>query len=120
MVFLAWHFGPPQLISPPGPAIIEAYPRPGWYLPWCFAVLAQVPKGTEALVIVGAPLVASVCLFVLPLVFNRGQRAPSRRPWVVPSIVVIVLGVGVLWYEGERVMLGRMLRGSSNSKLPLD
>jgi ubiquinol-cytochrome c reductase cytochrome b subunit len=101
VVFLAWHFGPPKLIRPPDPTIIEAYPRPDWYLLWYFAVLAQLPKGTESLVIVGAPLVAGVCLFILPLVFNHGQRAPSRRPWAVASIVVILLGVGVFWYEGE-------------------
>ena len=102
VVFLAWRIGPPQLTTPPDPTIIQAYPRPDWYLVWYFAVLAQLPHGTESLVIVGAPLVAGLCLFVLPLVFNRGQRAPSRRPWAVASIVVIVLSVGVLWYQGER------------------
>lgn len=52
--------------------------------------------------IIGGPLLAGVCLFILPLVFNRGQRAPSRRPWAVASIVVIVMSVGALWLEGER------------------
>ena len=102
VVFLAWHFGPPQLTTPPDPTIIEAYPRPDWYLLWYFAVLAQLPHGSEDYVIVGAPLVAGVCLLVLPLVFNSGQRAPSRRPWAIVSIVVIVSAVGVLWLEGER------------------
>lgn len=102
VVFLAWRVGPPKLTRPPDPTIIQAYPRPDWYLLWYFAVLAQLPHGAEAYVIVGAPLVAGICLFILPLVFNRGQRAPSRRPWAVASIVLIVTGVGVLWYEGER------------------
>ena len=61
-------------------------------------MLAQLPHGTESYVIVGAPLLAGVCLLVLPLIFNRGQRAPSRRPWAVASIVLIVMSVGVLWY----------------------
>ncbi len=102
VVFLAWHFGPPEISDPPDPTIIQAYPRPDWYLLWYFAVLAQLPHGTESYVIVGGPLLAGVCLFVLPLVFNSGQRAPSRRPWAVASIVLIVMGVGALWVEGER------------------
>jgi ubiquinol-cytochrome c reductase cytochrome b subunit len=102
VVFLAWRIGPPELTKPPDPTIIQAYPRPDWYLLWYFAVLAQLPHGTESYVIVGAPLLAGVCLIVLPLLFNKGQRAPSRRPWAVASIVIIVMSVGVLWYQGER------------------
>lgn len=102
VVFLAWRFGPPELTKPPDPTIIQAYPRPDWYLLWYFAVLAQLPHGTEAYVIVGAPLLAGICLLILPLIFNRGQRAPSRRPWAVVSILLIVMSVGVLWFEGER------------------
>jgi len=102
VVFLAWRIGPPQLTKPPDPTIIEAYPRPDWYLLWYFAVLAQLPHGTESYVIVGAPLLAGICLLVLPLVFNKGQRAPSRRPWAVASVIVIVMSVGVLWRQGER------------------
>jgi ubiquinol-cytochrome c reductase cytochrome b subunit len=102
VVFLAWRFGAPELTTPPDPTIVQAYPRPDWYLLWYFAVLAQLPQGTETYVIVGAPLLAGICLLVLPLIFNRGQRAPSRRPWAVVSIVVIVMGIGVLWFEGER------------------
>jgi ubiquinol-cytochrome c reductase cytochrome b subunit len=102
IVFLAWSFGPPELTKPPDPTIIQAYPRPDWYLLWYFAVLAQLPHGTEDAVIVGAPLVAGICLLILPLVFNRGQRAPSRRPWAVASVFLIVLAVAVLWVQGER------------------
>src|SRR5579871_6373202 len=87
---------------PPDPTIIKAYPRPDWYLLWYFAVLAQLPHGAETYVIVGGPLLAGLCLFVLPLLFHRGQRAPSRRPWSVASIVIIVMAVGALWLEGER------------------
>ncbi len=102
VVFLAWRFGPPALSDPPDPTIIQAYPRPDWYLLWYFAVLAQLPHGTETYVIVGAPLAAGICLFILPLVFNSGQRAPLRRPWALASVLIIVAGVGSLWIEGER------------------
>ncbi len=102
VVILAWFIGPPQLIKPPDPTIIQAYPRPDWYLLWYFAVLALLPHGTETYVIVGAPFVAGICLFILPLVFSRGQRAPLRRPWAVAGIVIIVMSVGTLWIEGQR------------------
>lgn len=102
IVLLAWWVGPPQLTKPPDPTIIEAYPRPDWYLLWYFAVLAQLPHGMESYVIVGAPALAGVCLLILPLVFNKGQRAPSRRPWAVAIVVFIALSVGTLWVEGER------------------
>jgi len=102
VVLLAWYFGPPQLTTPPDPTIIEAYPHPDWYLLWYFAVLALLPHGAENYVIIGAPLLAGICLLVLPLVFNSGQRAPSRRPWAVASIVVIVSMVAVFWMKGER------------------
>jgi ubiquinol-cytochrome c reductase cytochrome b subunit len=102
VVFLAWHFGPPELTKPPDPTIIQADPRPDWYLLWYFAVLALLPHGTETYVIVNAPLICGICLLILPLVFNRGQRALSRRPWAVASLVVIVMSIGALWLEGER------------------
>jgi ubiquinol-cytochrome c reductase cytochrome b subunit len=69
---------------------------------WYFAVLALLPHGTETYAIVGAPGIAATCLLVLPLIFNRGQRAPSRRPWAVASVVLIITGVGALWMEGVR------------------
>lgn len=102
VVFLAWHFGPPKLTKPPDPTIIQAYPRPDWYLLWYFAVLAQLPHGTEDYMIVGAPIVAGICLLILPLVFNRGQRAISRRPWAIASVILIVLAVLVLWRQGDK------------------
>ena len=102
VVFLAWRLGPPELTKPPDPTLIQAYPRPDWYLLWYFAVLAELPHGSEDYVIVGFPLLAGFCLLVLPLIFNRGQRAPSRRPWALASIVVIVSAVGVFWIKGER------------------
>jgi ubiquinol-cytochrome c reductase cytochrome b subunit len=102
VVLFAWLFGPPELTKPPDPTLIEAYPRPDWYLMWYFSVLAQLPHGAENYVIVGAPVLAGFCLLILPLIFSKGQRAPSRRPWAVASIFIIVLGVCVFWLQGIR------------------
>lgn len=102
VVGLAWLFGAPNLTKPPDPTIIEAYPRPDWYLLWYFAVLAQLPHGTETYVIVLAPLTAGVALLLLPILFNKGERSPSQRPWAVASVVLIVTAVGTLWVAGRR------------------
>jgi ubiquinol-cytochrome c reductase cytochrome b subunit len=92
--------GAPKLSKPPDPAIIEALPRPDWYLLWYFAVLALLPPGIEPWVMVGAPLLLAVFLFGLPFVANRGERHPKKRPWVVVGVVVTVMAIGILWKLG--------------------
>lgn len=100
VVLLAVIFGPPELGNPPDPSIIKAYPRPDWYFLWYFAVLALIPPALERWVIIGAPLLLGVVLFLLPFVANRGERHPLRRPWAMGAVLMIVLMVGVLWRLG--------------------
>jgi ubiquinol-cytochrome c reductase cytochrome b subunit len=102
IALLAWWAGPPALGKPPDPTIIEAYPRPDWYLLWYFAVLALLPPGLENFVIVLGPLAVGVVLFVLPFISNRGERSPLRRPWAVAVVLVVVMMIGTLWVAGER------------------
>lgn len=102
IVLLAAIFGPPILGKPPDPTIIEANPRPDWYLLWYFALLALIPPATENYVIIGAPLIAGLVLILLPFISNRGERTPARRPWSIGIVVSIVLMVGTLWLAGIR------------------
>ncbi len=102
LLLLAILRGPPELGKPPDPSIIEAHPRPDWYLLWYFAILALLPHGTESYFIILAPLVIGVSLFLVPLIANRGERSPARRPWAVGSVLVIVTLIGVLTLAGER------------------
>ncbi len=102
IVALAAIFGPPLLGKPPDPTIIEALPRPDWYLLWYFAVLALIPPGVENYIIIGAPLLAGLAFIVLPFIANRGERAPSRRPWAIGIVAGIVLMVGSLWIAGVK------------------
>jgi ubiquinol-cytochrome c reductase cytochrome b subunit len=92
MAFLAWKFGAPALSKPPDPSLIQTDPKPDWYLIWYFSVLALWPYGITNLMIILAPLLAIVGLIALPLVSNRGERAPSRRPWAI-GIVIVALGL---------------------------
>jgi len=52
-------------------------------------------------------LIQTVCsglvilaLFAVPLISNRGERAPSRRPTAVMLVIVVYAVLGVLTYEG--------------------
>jgi ubiquinol-cytochrome c reductase cytochrome b subunit len=94
--------GPKPLGKPPDPSIINAEPRPDWYLLWYFALLAELPHGTEKFLMWLMPLAAGVVLFMLPVVFGRGERHVRRRPWAVPVVVTIVAVVGVFWRLGMR------------------
>jgi ubiquinol-cytochrome c reductase cytochrome b subunit len=102
IVILAVVFGAPKLTMPPDPSIIQANPRPDWYLLWYFGVLALIPPGLEPYVIVGAPLLVGAALISLPFIWNRGERHPLRRPWAFGAVIVIVTMVGTLWVAGSR------------------
>jgi ubiquinol-cytochrome c reductase cytochrome b subunit len=100
VVFLAWWFGPPTLGRAPDPTLVQAQPRPDWYLLWYFAVLALLPHGLENYVIVLGPLVAGLVLLLLPFAFRSGERHARRRPWAVAIVLTIVVSVAVLWRAG--------------------
>jgi ubiquinol-cytochrome c reductase cytochrome b subunit len=102
IALLASHFGAPELGKPPDPSIIEAAPRPDWYLLWYFAVLALLPYGIEKYMMVWGPLIAGLFLIALPFLFNSGERSLRRRPWAVASVVLIVAMMGVLWILGAQ------------------
>jgi ubiquinol-cytochrome c reductase cytochrome b subunit len=97
---LALIFGAPKLGKPPDPSIIAASPRPDWYLLWYFGVLALLPHGSEKYFMVFGPLLAGTLLIALPFISNRGERSPSRRPWAIAAVLMIVLMIVTLWVAG--------------------
>lgn len=99
---LAVIIGPPAIGKPPDPTIVEAYPKPDWYLLWYFAVLALLPHGTEGYVIILAPLAIGLAFVLLPFVSNRGERSPLRRPWAVGAVLVSITLIATLTVTGER------------------
>jgi ubiquinol-cytochrome c reductase cytochrome b subunit len=102
VVALGAIFGAPPLTKPPNPAIVDALPRPDWYLLWYFAVLALLPPGLEPYVILGAPLLLVISLILVPFLGSKGERHPARRPWVVGFVVVTIMAVGILWNRGAQ------------------
>jgi len=102
IALLALLFGPPALDNPPDPSILTADPRPDWYLLWYFAVLALIPARIEAYVMILAPAVIGILLLVVPILNNRGERAPSRRPWSIAVVLLSCIMIGSLWIVGAK------------------
>jgi ubiquinol-cytochrome c reductase cytochrome b subunit len=102
VVALALIFGPPKLSTPPDPTIINTNPRPDWYLLWYFAVLALIPPATENYVMIGAPLVAALVMFLLPFLSNKGERSPLRRPWAPVIVLLLLISFGALLVQGYK------------------
>ena len=102
IVLLALVFGPPELGHPPDPSLIDANPRPDWYLMWYFAVLALLPHGIEGFFMVFAPLLAGALLILLPFISNHGERSPSRRPWAMAVVLMVVVMIGTFWWAGVK------------------
>jgi ubiquinol-cytochrome c reductase cytochrome b subunit len=102
IVLLALFIGPPALDKPPDPSVLNADPRPDWYLLWYFAILALIPPRIEGYVMILAPALIGILLLFGPLLNNRGERAPSRRPWAIAVVVLSVIMIGSLWIAGSR------------------
>jgi ubiquinol-cytochrome c reductase cytochrome b subunit len=100
IILFAWFIGPPALDAPPDPTLTKADPKPDWYLLWYFALLALTPSSLENLVILAVPLIIGVTLLAVPILSNKGERAPSRRPWAVGIVIGVVVMIGSLWVVG--------------------
>ncbi len=102
ILILAVFVGPPKIGTPPNPANINSNPRPDWYLLWIFALFALMPRGIESFMIAFGPLIAGFILIMLPLIFNKGERSPWRRPWSIGIVIFILTMIGTFWYEGVK------------------
>lgn len=96
----ALYFGPPAIENPPDPSLVNAEPKPDWYLTWYFALLALVPAQIEDWFILLFPVFLFVGLLTPPFLSNTGERSARRRPWAVAIVVIVVGSVLALWQEG--------------------
>lgn len=102
VVVIAAVVGPKGPVAPPDPALIDGVnPRPDWPFLWLFGVLSLSPAGAETFIILVFPVLLIIGLLLVPFVANRGERAPSRRPVAVLSVVVLFTLFGVFTYLGH-------------------
>lgn len=102
VTLLAIFIGPPAIERPPDPSLLNADPRPDWYLLWYFAVLALIPANIESYVMILAPAFIGTLLLIVPILNNKGERAPSRRPWSIGVVLLSVIMIGALWISGAK------------------
>jgi ubiquinol-cytochrome c reductase cytochrome b subunit len=100
VVAIAAVIGPKGPSGPPDPTLSGANPRPEWPFLWLFALLSLSPPEAETFIILIFPVLVILALFLVPVVSNRGERAPSRRPLAVLLVIVTYTLLGVLTYEG--------------------
>lgn len=102
IVIVSLWAGPPPIENPPDPSLVNAQPKPDWYLLWYFALLALLPHEIEDWVIILAPLFVVIVFLSVPFFASTGERSPRRRPWAVASVAFIVSFVAALTIEGFR------------------
>jgi ubiquinol-cytochrome c reductase cytochrome b subunit len=100
MVGLAALYGPFGPNGNPDPTIIDANPRPDGAFLWIYAALALLPAQIETFLLLASPPVIVLGLLAIPLLSNRGERAPTRRPLAVISMLLIVVAIGALSWLG--------------------
>jgi ubiquinol-cytochrome c reductase cytochrome b subunit len=100
IVALALIIGPAPIGNPPNPADIHANPRPDWYFLWIFALFALMPRELESYAIAFAPVVVGLILLLLPIIFNKGEKSPARRPWTIAIVLILVTMVAAFWDKG--------------------
>lgn len=118
VVTLAAIMGPKGPSGPPDPILPGANPRPEWPFLWLFALLSLSPPAAETFIILVFPVLLFGALFLVPWVSNRGERAPSRRPVVVLSVIVIFAALGVLTYLGDTAPWSPKMTAWSGDPVP--
>lgn len=101
VVMLALWFGPFGPNDLPDPTLIQVNPRPEWYFLPLFGIASLCPAGLEDVGLLVLPPVLFLMLMLVPLVAGKGERAPSRRPVAVLTVVVTLLVLGVFGWLGH-------------------
>jgi ubiquinol-cytochrome c reductase cytochrome b subunit len=77
----AAYFGPAGPNGPPNPTLIETNPRPDFYFLPLFSAFALMPPYMETVLILVAPVVGIIILFLVPFLSNTGEKSARRRRW---------------------------------------
>ena len=120
LVVLAAIAGPKGPGALPEPALLGANPKPDWPFWWLFALLSLSPAGAETFIILVLPILLIGILFLVPFLSNRGERAPSRRPVAVLSVIVIFAVLSVLTHYGAPEPWSPVMGAWSGDPVPED
>jgi ubiquinol-cytochrome c reductase cytochrome b subunit len=97
---LAGYF-PQDLGDPADPLNKENYtPKPGWYFMGVYQLLKYFPGELDVLAMVGLPVIGILVLIFLPWIDRNPSNSPKKRPIALGVAAVVVLGLGVLTYQG--------------------
>src|SRR6187551_1713218 len=76
-------------------------PRPEWYFFFLFELLRVLkPPWLVPLATIGIPTIAMVLLLLLPFYDRKPERRPERRPIAMTALVLTVIAMAFLTYEG--------------------
>jgi ubiquinol-cytochrome c reductase cytochrome b subunit len=118
VVILAAVLGPKGPTGAPDPTVGGANPRPEWPFLWLFALLSLSPPEAETFIILVFPVLLIIALLLVPFVSNRGERAPSRRPVAVLTVIVTATVLGVLTYLGVTAPWSPQMTAWSGDPVP--
>src|SRR5207248_5238595 len=76
------------------------------------------PPGAETFLILVFPVLLIGILFLVPFLSNRGERAPSRRPVAVLSVIVIFTVLAVLTHYGATEPWSPVMGAWSGNPVP--
>jgi len=119
VVVIAALVGPKGPSAPPDPTLSGANPRPEWPFLWLFGLLSLSPPGAETFLMLVFPGILVTILFLVPFLSNRGERAPSRRPVAVASVVVLIAVMSLLTYEGASAPWSPKMTAWSGDPVPV-
>ncbi|MBI3407474.1 MAG: cytochrome b N-terminal domain-containing protein [Planctomycetes bacterium] len=119
VVIIAALVGPKGPSGPPDPTLSGANPRPEWPFLWLFGLLSLSPPAAETFIMLVFPLLMIGALFAVPFVSNRGERAPSRRPVAVLSVILIATLLGILTYQGATSPWSPVMTAWSGDPVPV-
>jgi ubiquinol-cytochrome c reductase cytochrome b subunit len=74
--------------------------KPAWYFMGVYQLLKYFPGKLDALAMVGLPLIGILVLLFLPWIDRNPNRKPKKRPIALGVAAVVMIGLGVLSYQG--------------------
>ena len=119
VVAIAAALGPKGPTAPPDPTLGGANPWPEWPFLRLFTLLSLSPPAAETFIILIFPVLLIIGLLLVPFLSNRGERAPTRRPAAVLTVIVGYSVLGVLTHLGITAPWSPKMTAWSGDPVPI-